>query len=108
MSILKREFNSFSVPMFAVGGYGLPPYFAMELSAFSSRDDWKIWIANAGSQRLSYGHRFDGKEAISLLQIKSFFEDIVGVTFSLPLYTFSVEHIRLFFSKPRSITVLIM
>ncbi len=53
--------------MFAVGGYGLPPYFAMELSASSSRDDWKIWIANAGSQRLTYGHRFDGKEKITLL-----------------------------------------
>jgi hypothetical protein len=36
LSILKREFNSLSVPMFAVGGYGLPPYFAMELSASSS------------------------------------------------------------------------
>jgi hypothetical protein len=55
--------------MFAVGGYGLPPYFAMELSASSSWDNWKIWIANTGSQRLTYGHRFDGKETITLLLV---------------------------------------
>lgn len=70
ISIMKREFNSFSIPMFTAGGYGLSPCFAMELSAFSSWDDWKIWIANAGSQRLSYGHWFDGKGKITLLCIK--------------------------------------
>lgn len=65
---MKREFNSISVPMFAAGSYGLSSYFTMELSTIGSGDDWKIWIANTGSQRLSHGHWFDGnKDNIVLL-----------------------------------------
>ncbi|KZR96587.1 Uncharacterized protein APZ42_008997 [Daphnia magna] len=53
---MKRKFCTLRVPVFTVGGNVLSPCFTMELPAFSSRNDRKIWIANIRSQRFSHSN----------------------------------------------------
>ncbi|KZS08419.1 Uncharacterized protein APZ42_027596 [Daphnia magna] len=53
---MKRKFSTLRVPVFTIGGKGLSPCFTMELPAFSSRNDRKIWITNTRSQRFSHSN----------------------------------------------------
>nr|CAH0104416.1 unnamed protein product [Daphnia galeata] len=79
LNIIGAINNSQGVPMFAAGSYGLSSYFTMELSTIGSRDDWKIWIANTGSQRLSHGHWFDVLRSSLCEERNKVFPDFPGV-----------------------------
>ncbi|KAK4007344.1 hypothetical protein OUZ56_012504 [Daphnia magna] len=63
----RRKFSTLRVPVFTVGGKGLSPCFTMEMPAFSSRNDRKIWITNTRSQRFSHSNWSHGIISVILI-----------------------------------------